>query len=90
MRLSVFGFWIQRHSDSLDRIALGIGEPDGPLPFEGFIDHFEHQQVQPLVQYDVRHHILIRKKPAQDGRFVDLLPIWGLIDRILALECGMP
>ena len=36
---------IQRHRDTLDRVALGIGEPDGPFPIEEFIHHFEHQHV---------------------------------------------
>jgi len=40
---------IERHLDPLDRIALGIAKPNGPLPVVGFIHDFEHQHVQPRV-----------------------------------------
>ena len=45
--------WVKRHLDARDRIALGIGETNGPIPVHEFIHHFEHQHVQSRVQGDV-------------------------------------
>lgn len=38
---------LQRHLDSLDRLAEGIGQPNGAQPIARFVHHFEHQRVEP-------------------------------------------
>jgi len=78
----ILGFWIQRHSDPLERLARGIGEPDGPLPLEGFIRHLKHQHVQPRIQRDAGHFILLGIKGTQEGiSATDLKRMWSFPPR---------